>query len=123
MLEQVQQRRFGPVDVLDDAYQWPLPRLALKEAAHRPERLLGPGRLAREPDRAGDQLANARAVRLLVDDPNEAVGEILGMVMLLGTDDRAHDLGDRPVGDALAIRQAAAVDDARRLAGARRELA
>ena len=83
MLEQVEQRRLGPVDVVDDENQRPLARTPLERLPDRPEDLL-----RRLPTRA------RRRARL---------GARL-----------AEDLDERPVGDAFAVREAAAETGLRR---------
>src|SRR5215211_3365103 len=58
VLEQVEQRRLGPVDVLEDEYERVALRRRLEQLAHRPERLLVPRVEAGEAERARDAVAN-----------------------------------------------------------------
>src|SRR5581483_10204654 len=47
----------------------------------------------------------------------------LERVVVLDSSRRAHDLGERPEGDAFAVRETAPVNGPRRIVGAREELA
>src|SRR4051812_33701939 len=82
MLDQVEQRRLGPVDVLHDECQRPLACTALERLPGRPEDLLR-------------RSCGEHALEL-----------VLGPRL-------AEDLDERPVGDALAIRETTAGKDNR----------
>ena len=68
VLDEVEERRLTPVDVVEDDHERTLPRERLEQSPHRPEALLGaPGRpLARRERRdvLGDELASGAT-----DDP------------------------------------------------------
>jgi hypothetical protein len=82
MLDQVEQRRLGPVDVLHDENHRPLARTPLERLPSGPENLL-----------------------------RGSCGEHV-LKLVLGPR-LAKDLNERPVGDALAVREAAAGKDSR----------
>ena len=105
MLDQREQRRLGPVDVLHDEDDLPVGGEVREEAPHRPEQLLDGERLDGQPERRRESRRDAVARRVgergklrcrlrcvvVVDDP--------GLCL--------HRLGDRPERDAVAVRQAA----------------
>ena len=100
VLEQVQQRRLRPVDVLDDDDERTLAATPLEHPANGPERLLGLCRAvvarSRRAIRA-DQLAPARRRR--------AAGSTVAELR--------DDLGERAVGHAVAVRRAGADEHGR----------
>ena len=97
VLEKVEQRRRGPLDVLD----------------HEHERALGGEPLEQAPEGERDLLGAARRVRGADRAPH---GRVEGLLRQL-----AHDLGQRAVGDVFAVRPAASDQDA--CAGPRDDLA
>jgi len=58
VLDQVEQRRLAPVNVLEDEQKWPLMRERLDEPAHRPERLLLDGPACAGADRGVETLSD-----------------------------------------------------------------
>ena len=57
VVDELEERRLRPVDVLDDEDDGPVGREVLEEPAHRPEQLLDRERLVRQPDRRRQPLA------------------------------------------------------------------
>ena len=80
----------------------------LEEPAERPRGLLGRARLVSRADRAHDQ---SRGDLPALDVPQELHERRFG----IGSGHVAHDLGEREIGDALAVRDAAPDHDARLL--------
>ena len=114
MLDEIEQGRLGPVDVLEEEDERlhvgdPLHDLAcrprdLLRAALAVERLHEP---CGEPEHVGDGLLGAALAELLE--------RFLERVVVGDAGRRLDHLAERPVGDALAVRQRAAHEDARAL--------
>ena len=112
VLDQLEQRLLGPVDVLEDEDQ----RLRLGHQLRPFAR--GPGDLllaalavnrfehaSGEPEQVGDRLCGAALAELLDGDVERVVvGDVRGAL---------DHLGQGPVGDALAVRETPAVEDGR----------
>ena len=96
VVEEVEQSRLGPVDVVDDHHERPFVGRALEQAPHRPERLLDLGGAGRQPYRLQHQV-HARLV---------SVEELLDPVARVGPTDLLDDLRERPVGHVLSVREA-----------------
>ena len=111
VVDEVEQRRFRPLQVVEDDDDRTVERELLEEASDRPEQLLDRRRLGGDPERLG-QLGEDR---LGIVDAGEAIAqpvEDVGRLGLLVEPDRgAQELRDRVPGDALAVRQAAAAQD------------
>ena len=107
VLDQLEQRLLGPVDVLEDEDQRLRLRHQLRPLARRPRDLLlaalavdGLEHAGGEAEQVGDRLGRAALAQLLDRDVERVV---------VGDVGRALDhLGERPVRDALAVRKAAA---------------
>ncbi len=97
VLEQVEQSRLGPVDVVDHDHERALPGHPLQQPSDGPERLLGLGGAVGQADRGQDQPRD-----LLVSF--EQLVEPLARVVAAELPD---DLGQRTVGRALAVGRAA----------------
>ena len=109
VLDQVEERRLAPVDVVEDDDERPLARSRLEQLAERPGDLLaGRRRTSRSPSRP--RIAVAATAR----PPSSRVGRDLRQLL--------DDLDDRPVGDALAVGQAAAAQRRARRRRAAEEL-
>ncbi len=104
------------MNVLDDYDQGPLPSDALEEPADRPEDLLLGCCFGRQPDRRTDPGSQKVAVALVAEHGAKLVACALAAVSLVDPGRAPDDLGNRPVGDPLAVRQTVAAQD-RRLAG------
>ena len=100
VLDEVEQRRLGPVEVVDDDNKRTLLGLDLQQPPHRPVRLLDRDAAGREANGPRDAGGDSRALRA-------ASGE-LGDGRLVGAlGEPPDDLGQRPVGDPFAVGQAA----------------
>ena len=98
-LDQIEERRLGPVDVVEDYDERPPPRERLEQAARGPcdlVRAAGGGRLEPFRDCGRIRLAGQRGFDAGARRISEAA---------------LHELRERPECDPLAVRQAAASDD------------
>ena len=98
VLDQVEQRRLGPVHVLEHEDERRLAGERLDELAYRPEHLLADGTCRSRADRALEPRGDDVRVRASVEQLSDAA-----TARSLG-----HDLPHRPVRDALAVGEAAA---------------
>ena len=105
VLEQVEQRGLGPMDVVHDDDEGARERERLEQPAERPRGFLGRAWLVTRPDRAHDQ---PRCDRPALDVRQEPCELRLG----LGSGDLVYDLAEWEVGDALAVGNTASDDDA-----------
>jgi hypothetical protein len=106
VLERVDQRRLGPVDIVEDQDERAVAGGDLEQAPDGPVRLLDRHRARCGADQPRDPLGDAPSVGVVADERSDrrlvdAAGE------------RADDLGQRPVGDALAVGHAAPGRDRR----------
>ena len=104
VLDEVEERRLRPVEVVDDDHERPLRRNCLEEAPKRPGSLLGRTAALAQTHRPGNQTRRHLAVLDRLEQSDEL---LLGIVAA----DVAHDVCERQVGDALAVRGAAADHD------------
>ncbi len=102
VLDQVEQRRLGPLDVVECDHERAHPGERFEQPAHGPLHVLRRRRRARAPDRARHHVGHAR--RLPVARHERLERRHAAQVV--------DDLLERPVGDALAVGQAAPDDDA-----------
>ena len=123
VLDQVEQARLGPVEVVEHHHQRPPLGQQLQQPPERPGRLLGRAGGGLQPDELGDPGGDVLAlavpgpgsptVRGGVQQPAQ-LGPGLGRGVGVGdAGGLADDLGHRPVGDALAVGQAAAAQHGR----------
>ena len=102
MLHQVEQRRLGPVDVLEYQDQRPAARERLEQLRHRPREVLARAVHLFEPRGLQHALRDQRGARALGQRRHQ------GRMQIAPAGKLAHDLAERPVGDPLAVGQAAA---------------
>ena len=109
VLDQVEERRLRPVDVLEHDDERALARERLEQHPHRPEELVDKVVLLREPECGREALEH----RLVVaDDPGELLERRRGVVV----DDArglSHRLRERPERDSPPVGEAAAAEDVR----------
>ena len=109
--EQVEQRRLGPLDVVDDDDERPGAGGGGEEVADRPGRLLRGRGAVGEPEQLRDRRPHDDAPRRAVDARLDERPRLGGRVLVPDPGELAHDLADRPVGDALPVGEARAADD------------
>ena len=113
VVDQVEQARLGPVEVVEHHHQRPPAGQQLQQPPDRPGRLLGRAGGGLEPDELGDPAGDVVAVVPGVQQPAQ-LGAGLGRGVGVGDGGGLADhLGHRPVGDALAVGQAAAAQHGR----------
>ena len=108
VLEQVEQCRLCPVDIVGDDEQRAPPREGLEEFPERPRGFLG--RAGARTVECSDCPCDAR------DDERRPVAlrqQLCKALLRVGAGDLANDLCERPVGYAIAIREAPSNDDTR----------
>ena len=107
MLQQIQQRRFGPLDVIDHRDHWRVPRRALEQLANRPVDLLGDSLriLGAQTEHAEQPGRNQRPVVRIGDRAFDPLLDLLGGVVLVRPDHLRHDLGGGEEGDPRAVAQ------------------
>ena len=122
VIHDVEERRFGPVDVLPDRDQWPFGGEDLEEPPDRPRRFLGaPDALADAQDLA-EAMGDRCGMLVTGDHAIQSGGDVVGGVEHLHAECRTDRLGHRPVRDPLAVREASAGHDPRALARRGEEL-
>jgi hypothetical protein len=113
-LDQVQEGRLGPVQVVEDHHQGALGGQRLQQPVGRPGGLLDRGRVGLQPDQLPDPPGDQRP---LGDGPLQQGGQLgpglLGRVLKPDPGRLADHLGQRPEGAAVAVGQAAADQDRR----------
>jgi hypothetical protein len=126
VLDQVEQARLGPVEVVQHDHQGPPAGQQLQQPPERPGRLLGrPGR-GLQPDQLGDPGGDvvafaflraagrvARSPAVVGQQPAQPGGGLGRRVGVGDAGGLADELGHRPVGDPLAVGQAAAAQHGR----------
>ena len=116
VLDEIEQRRLRPVDVVERDDQRPLPRDRLEQAANRPERLARRGRSFCPADDLGDTLRDLLRVFRAGEQRRDPRHRRFGCGLL-------DDLGDREIRGAGAVRHTTADEDARLALGRLDELA
>ena len=72
VLEQIEQRRLGPVDVVDGKDERPLAREFLEDPSERPRDLISGGRVVARSDRTHDPRRDRGRVTIAGDDLGES---------------------------------------------------
>ncbi len=106
VIDQVEQRRLGPMHVVEHDHERPAPRQRLQERPDRPERLVHAGRALADPDHLRHAFGGLLAAAFAGNDPRDLAPR-LGRRVAVGQAGRlGDDLDDRPERDPLAVRQA-----------------
>jgi len=111
VLHQVEERRLGPLEVVENDDDGTAPPQPFQEPANGPERLLQPRHRTLDSHHGRDPLFDQRTVLGSGDDGVD-LGAGFDLRVVVG--DAAcvlHELGHRPEGDALPVRQAPAHQD------------
>ena len=115
VFEQVEERRLGVVDVLDAHDDRPPGAQRLQEAPGSPEDLTDRKALRREPDYRADPIADVGTSVHAFKHRPELSERDLGRVLIDDPGRRPSDLDERPERDAVAVRQAPALEHGGRL--------
>ena len=118
LLDELEEGRLGPVDVVEEREHRLLPSEAFEQAPRPPDQLLDRERRRREPDRRRDALGDLWVAR----ERSQLLECRLGGVAFRDLRRVAHRLGERPEGDAVSVREAAAAQDPEALTQPRDEL-
>ena len=102
VVDQLEQALLRPVDVLEGDDEWPAARDSLHQLSHGPLRLLDRDGAAGESCSAGEPRGDQ--LRFLVR--RAAVDQPRDRLLRRRARERSRDLGDRPVGDAVAVWEA-----------------
>src|SRR5262249_26864964 len=117
VFDQVEERRLGPVDVIYDDDERPCSRECLEQSAHGPQALLAlASSRAAEPERVAKALDDQLGLLPPGEPRRDRRRGLLAGIPPLCARNLSDNLGQRPVGDALAVREAAAAQD-RHVAG------
>ena len=108
-----EQRRLGPVDVVDDHDQRPFVGLSSQEVADRPLGLRGGRGALGEPEQLRDLRRDDADVRAALDVRLDERPRLRDRMLVVDAGQLAHDLADRPERDAFAVRKAPAAHDPR----------
>ena len=113
VLQQIQQRRFGPLDVVDHRHDGRVPRRALEQLADRPVDLLGGSLriLGPETEHAEQPGRHQRTVVRIGDRSFDLLPDLAGGVVLARPDHLRHDLGGGEEGDPRAVAQTPPAQD------------
>ena len=115
VLDEVEERRLAPVDVVEDDHDRPPAREDLEQVPHGPEALLGRADLASEADEPRHELGDDRGVVVALEPGGDEGANALGVVPGEpgGLED---DLAHRPERDPLPVGEAAPLEDGRPVA-------
>ena len=114
VIEQLQERRLGGVDVVDDDYEGSLGRLCLEELARPPEEFGHGVRGRRQADGRRDPVDDGLPVRVVgPEERRDPSAGGLRRVVLADAGRGPDDLDQRPEGDPFAVSEAAAAEDGR----------
>ena len=115
VLDQVQEGRLGPLQVVEGDHERRVRREALEQPADRPHRLLRGARAAGDSDRARDPGRDLARVGLALDKPLDSLaGNLAGCP--------PDEVSERPVRDSLAVGEASSGEDGGLFVDARQQL-
>ncbi len=112
LLDEIEERRFGPMDVVEEDEKRAFRREALEELSRPPDELRDGIRGRRQPHRG----LEPRPDVVVRDELGQLRRRDLDRVELADPRRRAHCLGERPERDSVAVRQAAAPQNRHALA-------
>ena len=115
VVDQVEQRRLGPVQILEDEHERPAARQRLDELARCPEHLGKRVLLLREADGGSEPLEHLLVA--LAQEPRELGARGREIVGVLDSRRFPERLDERPERDPVAVGEASAADDERALRG------
>ena len=112
VLDEIEERRLRPVEILEHDDERTLSRELLEELAGRPEELLHRKLLRREPDHRRD---SSKHVVVGAGERGKLLARRLRLVRMIEAGRLPDDFGQRPEGDPVAVREAAAAEHGRAL--------
>ena len=114
VFDEAEERRLRPLQIVEDDHERAAPCQRLEELANGPRRRFArTGAGAAETERLEDQLGDQARLLLAVEELCDRGARRLRAGGSLAAQDLPHDLGQRPVRDALPVRQAVPVQDGR----------
>ena len=113
MLDEIQERPLGPVDVVEDHNHRASDSQRPEERPRRAESLLRAPCHFGKPDHPGHSLGDEVGALLLPQGLGQLGSRLVGRVAVFEPDRLLDCLGERPEGDAVAVWQAAAAGDER----------
>ena len=122
VLEQVEERRLAPLDVVEHGHERALRAEVLEQLADPPEGLLDGGAPGVDAEERHEPLGDERGVAVGAEELGDLAPRQLGPVALADPGGVHEGRRDRPERDALAVREAAPLDDGRLVAEPGREL-
>ena len=122
VLDEIEERRLGPVEIVEQHDHGLARRDGLEEATHSPEHVLARRVTGHESDRGGDPVSDLRAIPLVGHECTQLGQRGGAIVRLIDPGCGPDDLGDRPVCDPLAVGQASPAQDRRPVADAADQL-
>src|SRR6266508_4548551 len=122
VLDEVEERRLGPLHVVERHYDRSLLRQRFDQLPHRPERLLVRGVALPEAGGGCEPVDDDLGLGLACEERGQLRASVLRRVAWADRGGLADELRERPEGDALAVGHAAAHQDARLFAELREEL-
>ena len=111
VLDQLEEGRLGPVDVLEQDHERLLAGGCLEQLADRPERLGRVGGGLRLAERTSHALDDRGRVLVVLQQPRDPGLRLLGALVVRGAHEALDDRAQRPEGEALAVGEAAAGHD------------
>ena len=111
MIEQVDEHRLGPLQVVDHEHQRALGREHLHEAADRPSDLFAGHRLVGQAHDRRDAAAHEVGPIDPADDRVELDDGVVAWLAELDPGGHLDELADRPISDPIAVRQTARAQD------------
>ena len=123
VLEQVEERRRRPLDVVEDHEERPSLGERLEELPNRPKRLVDARGCRGKPEEAAEPVADERRVGRTLEEKVQLSSGLARRIGIADARGTLQQLRDRPEGDPLPVRQAAPADDGRALADRRDQLA
>ena len=116
VLDEAQECELGPVQVVEEDEHRPLPRQRFEQAADRPGDLLRSREDVVETDRAGEPRDDEARLRHIGQEREQLLARRVAGVAVLDPRERLQHDREREVGDALAVRDTAALEHRRALA-------
>jgi hypothetical protein len=115
VLDEVEERRLAPLDVVEDDHERAFVRMGLEQLARGPERLLAGSGVVLEPDGRRDPVGDQPRVLVSLQLRRDAGDDLLAVQL-------SHRLEERPERDPVAVRETAPAGDGGRVGDLLEEL-